>query len=250
MLDVVSGADALQFIERHLPALVVCGAIARAAEMLAAIKQTYPAIFVIQAGGGPGPIVDSYLPEPVGPDELITSVRTLLRIKDFEAQLRAAETRRAFLHGLMEKLLDRDTVADVVEIAAESIGRFLGAYRAGLYRVASPDYIEFLHCWTSGYLPVFGGTESMRALGGKLIGEYRAARTVVVENIASVTSPRPHAYASIGAPVLRRGIWEATMFVHGEAGRRWTEQEVRLVEDVAQLTWDAVRRVWGARGMR
>ena len=48
--------------------------------------------------------------------------------------------------------------------------------------------------------------------------------------------------ASIQAPMLRGDRWKATLCVFDNSPRTWTRGEVSLVEEVAELTFDAIER--------
>ena len=48
--------------------------------------------------------------------------------------------------------------------------------------------------------------------------------------------------AGIGAPIRRDGRWHAGLYVHHREPRQWRDGDLRLVREVAELTWDAVER--------
>ena len=83
-------------------------------------------------------------------------------------------------------------------------------------------------------------------------GEMQAGRTIV--NYDSKTDPRTaehyeRSYAPNGersyvtVPLLRGGIWVASLWVSDDEPREWDKQDVSLLETVAERTWAAVEKM-------
>ncbi|WP_404367935.1 PAS domain-containing protein [Sphingomonas sp. MMS24-J45] len=49
--------------------------------------------------------------------------------------------------------------------------------------------------------------------------------------------------AGVSVPLVRRGEWQGGFYLGSVAPRAWTRGEIALVEEVAELSWDAVARV-------
>ena len=59
-----------------------------------------------------------------------------------------------------------------------------------------------------------------------------------------------HVHAAVGAPLNRHGAVMTCLFVHHAAPRAWSEDEVRVVADVAERTWSAIERVRAEEALR
>jgi PAS domain S-box-containing protein len=56
--------------------------------------------------------------------------------------------------------------------------------------------------------------------------------------------------SAIGVPLIKGGRFAAAFGVHHTEPRRWTEAEVKLVEETADRTWDAVERARAEAALR
>jgi signal transduction histidine kinase/DNA-binding response OmpR family regulator len=265
VMEATTGQQALACVENYRPALVVLDVKLpdmSGLDVSAAIKKDFPGTLVLQVSAsfvttldrvaGLERGADSYLTEPVEPEELVASVRALLRLKQYEVELRAANSRREFIFTLAERQRQLITPDAIMQMTSELLGQKLLAYRTGFYRVTDPDLLEFLSCWSSGQLPRLSGLASAaETLGDALIEQYRQGRSLVTPH---ATHPMPKNegldYSAVGAPILRADFWEATLFVSAAPGRSWYPDEVALVEEVAQLTWDAVERARAIQTLR
>ncbi|MGG8999054.1 GAF domain-containing protein, partial [Escherichia coli] len=49
--------------------------------------------------------------------------------------------------------------------------------------------------------------------------------------------------AGVTVPLLRSGEWQGGFYLSHAEPRNWTGNEIALIEEVAELSWDAVARV-------
>jgi signal transduction histidine kinase/DNA-binding response OmpR family regulator len=265
VMEATTGQQGLACVENYRPALVLLDVKLpdmSGLEVSAIIKERFPGTLVLQVSAsfvtaqdraaGLERGADYYLTEPVEPEELVASVRALLRLKEYEVELRAANARREFIFTLAERQRQLITPDAIMQVTSELLGQKFLAYRTGFYRVTHSDRLEFLSCWASGLLPVLSGTTSAsRFLSDTLIEQYRRGQTLVTPDIKQADSPAPGpTYSAVGVPVLRGDLWEATLFVNARTGREWFPDEVALIEEVAQLTWDAVERARAIQTLR
>ncbi|MEO8375268.1 MAG: PAS domain-containing protein [Sphingomonas bacterium] len=173
-----------------------------------------------------------------------------------EAELRHAKEEREFILNLVEKLRAQQDPDDVMQIAAEAVGRRLGVNRAGFFKVIDDRILEYGACWVDGVLPPLTGSVPTLSFGEGLGDVIRAGRTLVFGTPDDTVRPLDSALdaidtkAGVSVPFLRGGHWEAGFYLsHGEP-RAWTPEEVSLVEEIAQLSWDAAARVRAAASLK
>ena len=264
VMEATTGQQALACVENYRPALVVCDVKLpdmSGLEVSAVIKERFPGTLILQVSAsfvtaldraaGLERGADSYLTEPVEPEELVASVRALLRLKEYETELRAANARREFIFTLAERQRQLITPDAIMQMTAELLGqKFLG-YRAGFYRVTEGGAMEFLAGWASGPLPLLTGTVTASTLlSDNIIEQYRRGHTLATDDVKRLDAPVSGSFSALSVPILRADTWEATLFVHARPGRGWHADEVSLVEEVAQLTWDAVERARAIQTLR
>lgn len=164
------------------------------------------------------------------------------------------ERRHSFLLSLEDRLRDLTSPYDITLVAAESLGRHVGAARAGYAEMDTCGRIlRVTHDWTDGELPRrTGQTRPLDTFGVAGAAELRAGRVIAIEDCLS--DPRTAGdeaaaiWASIGiralvaAPLVKAGHFVAFFYVHDTGPRRWSAAEVELVRDVAERTWAAVER--------
>jgi signal transduction histidine kinase len=264
VMEAASGTEGIACVEQYRPALVICDVKLpdiNGLEVSRTIKERFPGTLVLQVSAsfvtardravGLERGADSYLTEPVEPEELVASVRALLRLKQYENELTAATARRQFIFALAERQRTTDSDSEIMQMSAEELGRQLAASRVGFYRPTPSGNLQFLAQWTSEETPALTDDMSLAAIGGELIDDYVAGRTIAVADVREiVTGPAGLPFAAIGMPLMRGRQWSSTLFVHGALGRQWTVDEIALVEEVGKLAWDAVLRARANNDLR
>ncbi|HWK36839.1 PAS domain-containing protein [Sphingomonas sp.] len=162
-------------------------------------------------------------------------------------ELRATTQAQAFVFRLAERLRRLDSPEAILRLSSTALGRRLRADRVGFYRTRPDDTIRFIGCWTSPRLPPLTGSLPFADLGSVTLAAYRAGTTRVVNDFGADPSARDAAIgrmmdASISVPLRRGGTWAGCLFVNHAVPRRWSPDEVALVEAVAEIAWDAVDR--------
>jgi signal transduction histidine kinase len=111
------------------------------------------------------------------------------------------------------------------------------------------DTIVYDACWTDGRVAPLIGQVRAAKLGRHVRSIASRGMTLVYADLAQdpqVTDSdfaEIHARAGIGVPLVRDGRWNGSLYVTEPQPRCWSAEEVALVEEVAQLSWDAVARV-------
>jgi PAS domain S-box-containing protein len=164
--------------------------------------------------------------------------------------------RRARFHiELSERLGSLSEPRAIALAAAGSLGTHIHADRVGYGGIDGTEQVVSVEQdWTRNdtVASLAGEARILDAFGPAVIAELRAGRTLVVEDCLTDPRTRDEAYAAtwagigcrslIVAPLIRDGRFRALLYVHEAMPRHWTTTEIRLVERVAQRTWDAVER--------
>lgn len=163
------------------------------------------------------------------------------------------EQRLRFLVDLSTRLRGISDALDVMTTAAEMLGRHIGVSRAGYAEFSeSSGCIAVERDWTDGTTPVCSGRFGVKAFGSLIGRELEAGHTVRIDNalVDPLTAEEPIAaefirtgkHATIIVPLIREGRLVASLSVHQTTPRRWRDDEVTLVQEVAERTWTSVLR--------
>ena len=174
-----------------------------------------------------------------------------------EAELRRNEERLAFLLGLNDALRPLSDPRHVQETAARFLGEHLGANRVSYVEFHGSQYV--IHCEYASGVPSIADKWRDIAVGGKLLEALQRGESVVVDDVQ--TEPRltddtratlqsRQVAALVCTTVYKSGRIVAAFGVSQITPRVWTASEVGLVRDVAERTWDAVKRTRAEAALR
>lgn len=159
-------------------------------------------------------------------------------------------TNTNFLSQLNEALqLLADPIARQ-QTAMQLLATHLGVMRAAYYKM-DPDQDGF--CKAAGYekdaIPL-PDRMRMSDFGTTIVAAYRAGHTVFFDD--TETDPQLEsqraAYQAIGVrawvgvPLVKNGQLIAILGVHSATARNWTNDEIHLLEEVAEHTWATAQR--------
>jgi signal transduction histidine kinase/DNA-binding response OmpR family regulator len=251
VLEASNGTTALESVETHAPALVLCDVKMpdiNGYEVSRVIKRKHPNIVVLQISSSfvSGPdrvagldVADSYLTEPVEPEELIATVRALLRMKKAENDLRLERDQRNFVIDLANTLRALETPDAVIQGALEALGPALKLGSAEFFRVAADGAFDQGYHWRAqtGSVAVENAPSELEpAIQRRL----RAGEAVVLDRTDGDERQHAGGASLVIVPILRRERWRATL--KAERPAAWSESEVSLVKEVAELSWDSLNR--------
>jgi len=171
------------------------------------------------------------------------------------------EQRLRFLVDLSTRLRGIPDARGVMATAAELLGRHLKASRVGyaeLSEIGSSFTVE--RDWVEGATPTFVGQYRMSDVGLFIENELRAGHTVRIDDASADARTadervaaaflRANKRATIIAPLIRDGRLVAALFVHQVEPRHWRDDEVTLVQEVAERTWTSVLRARAETDLR
>ena len=172
-----------------------------------------------------------------------------------------AELRLEFLIALTDRLRGQTNPLEVNCIAAEMLGQHLGVSRVGYGEVnETARYFTTPRNWTDGTVGHHTGTHDLAAFGPEIHSALQQGEPLVVGDV--MTDPRTGSSSSLAAfayletravvtvSLIKQGRMVAALYVHSREPRHWTESEIRLIQDVAERTWDAVERARSEAALR
>lgn len=169
-------------------------------------------------------------------------------LRDATEQAARAERER-FLAALAERARGLTDPEDVIADAVRSVGQFLGVGRCvfgDIDLVADTCTIVADYCADDSVASIVG-TFPFAAFGPFVVAEYQVGRAVAVEDVRLNPVRVPEANvapyevmgirAHITAPVVHSSRLVSVLAVHSRVPRRWTPEEVELVQAVVERTW-------------
>jgi PAS domain S-box-containing protein len=171
------------------------------------------------------------------------------------------EQRLRFLVDLSTRLRRVAEARDVMITAAEMLGHHLRASRVGYTELnESGEFFAVERDWTDAATPTFAGHHRVSTFGRRIESELKAGRTVRIDDVVTepLTAEKPIAAeflrsgtrATISAPLIRDGRLVASLYVHQAEPRHWRDDEVALVQEVAERTWTSVLRARAETALR
>ncbi len=190
------------------------------------------------------PIDDPDAPNGVGGVILIIS-ETTATVLD--------ANRLAFRLDLEQGLQGLSDPDDIMAVAAERLGRFLGASRCGYAEIdATGDEAVVTRDWTNGALPSIIGRHLTGLFKSAFADDYRAGRAVRIVDahadgrfsaaIAAGLSALGTIRGLLGMPFLQNGRLVSLFFIHDTAPRHWTDEDEVLVRDVTERSRRPLRQ--------
>jgi len=186
-----------------------------------------------------------------------------LALEEKIAQLEAARAR----HTMLLKLGDRlrglaDEPEAMMAAGSEELAVFLGVPRVGYVAFAehsSQALVMNTYSDPSRVPPLPAVVEQPDEYGIAVMSDLRAGRAIVVNDLA--TDPRTagavaQSHAAIGAraslavPIRRHERAVAFMFAHDDRPRLWQDEDISLMHQVADRTWEAVERARALLALR
>jgi PAS domain S-box-containing protein len=178
-----------------------------------------------------------------------------------EEALRESKERQSFLLALSDALRG---IADPIELmatASELLGRKLGAGQVTYADVdETGEHATVSRDWNDRAIPRNAAIYRLEDFGAAFVADLKQGQTAVINDVR--TDPRtcaPEALALferisfvsfIDVPLVKAGRLVAILAVHMRAPRDWRQDEVVLVQEVAERTWGAVERARAEQALR
>jgi signal transduction histidine kinase/CheY-like chemotaxis protein len=201
---------------------------------------------------------DAYLLEPVAPDELLATVKALLRLYRSEQRLNLAHERKTALLKLGDRFRELTSPSDLAFAAAEILGTTLGVSRCGYGTIdLAAETITIERDWNAPGIKSLAGALHFRDYGS-YFEDLKRGETVVFADAEK--DPRTAATAEslkaisaqsvVNMPVTEQGGFVALLYLNHATAREWTSDELSFIRDVAERTRIAVERRYAEDRLR
>jgi signal transduction histidine kinase/FixJ family two-component response regulator len=205
------------------------------------------------------------LERPLRAGTLISALRTALRARErqyqirghlaeraqVEAALRDSEERHAFILKLSDALRSIADPAQVQAVAMRVLGEHLGANRAQYWEAdADGDHFASAGGFAHG-VSLVTGRARIGDFGAHLKAVLAAGQTLAVADAADDPRVGPSELAAydafgfrahLGIPLVKAGRLVAVLGVYRAGPHAWTAGEITVAEETAERTWAAVER--------
>ncbi len=170
--------------------------------------------------------------------------------KAAEQTLQANERRQAFLIKLGDILRPLTDSHAIRMEATRLLGEHLAANRV-TYADVFPDGTVIVEEGYNNGVPNIAGRHHLDNYDPGILAEYMEGKTLVSADLLespTLTERQRLAYnmvqvqSHIVVPVVKEGKFSAALGVHHAVPREWTNEEIVLVEEVAERTWSALAR--------
>jgi diguanylate cyclase (GGDEF)-like protein/PAS domain S-box-containing protein len=168
-----------------------------------------------------------------------------------EEALRRSEARQRFLLDLSDELRKLSDADAILEVAMRRVGEHLAAGRVGFADLGVDGAFRVIRPFTAPGLPMAEGSLDLDAAAPGATAELHAGRPVLVEDVQHDPGVQDfvrtlYAKYSVAAaatvPLVKQGRLAAVMYVHYAVPHAWNDEELRLMEAVAERTWTALDR--------
>lgn len=166
--------------------------------------------------------------------------------------LKKIQEQSQFVIALDEAVRSLETPEEITKTLARLLGEYIGADRCAYAEVEEDeDHFHVPGDYTRGSVASIVGDYAMSDFGAEVLRLMRENKPYVVHDVDDDRQVAPDdlaAYRQTGiksvicVPLHKNGRFAACMAVHQTAPRRWTMNEVDLVQFVANRFWEAIER--------
>ena len=204
----------------------------------------------------------SPVPNPAGPvNRYFGFVIDITEQKLMEKALRESEERQTFLLSLNDALRVTGDPVEAIATASKMLGQKLGVTQvfyteidwAGGYATISRD-------WNDGTVPSPCGVQRLDNFDPAFFGALKSGRTIAISDVRSEPdrwTPKGRAFfergsmaAVMAVPLVKDGKFLAVLSFQKGFAYDWTKNEISLVLEVAERTWEAVDRARVSQALR
>ena len=165
-----------------------------------------------------------------------------------DGEMARTQARQQLMLDLLRGQRETGDVAVIMTAAVTALGNYLGADRAGFYEMDGDDTIVFGTCWHNDRLDALSGPWPAANIGTRYLAAKRAGYVPGISNVTTDPLAVDSKFIEIGvhaafaASIVRGGQWSGGIYVHQAEPREWADDEIQLIRDIADQTWDAVER--------
>ncbi|WP_404479172.1 PAS domain S-box protein [Novosphingobium sp. BL-52-GroH] len=180
----------------------------------------------------------------------VTQDRIAIRkLEEKERQARAFADERRFITDLLVAQRAQTDPDEVMRLSAAELAKRLPASRIGFYRMAGGHQVNYGPSVTDGTLRPLAGLRATDEFGKRVEQQRRSGETLVFTDSRNDPVGGLERFADQGVlsgiclSIFSDRRWLGGFYLHHRAVRVWTQAEISLAREVAELTWLAVERV-------
>lgn len=168
------------------------------------------------------------------------------------------EMRNSLLVRLGDLIRTVDDPESLMYLVARAVGETFHANRCLFNEIDLEAGLETVHRDFFQDADSVAGVHQIADYSPITLDEMRAGKTVV--NVDASLDPRTRDYyktykitgerSYIAVPLMRAGVWVASLWVSDAKPREWTTAEVRLIESVGERTWLSVEKLRAENELR
>ncbi|MBD1908466.1 PAS domain S-box protein [Funiculus sociatus GB2-A5] len=183
--------------------------------------------------------------------EVTAQVRARQQIEELLAELQDKERQQQFLIELNDAIRAIQDPKEIMWKVVCSTGQHFQVTRCTYGEIDSTqEYVIVDRDYCNGVISIVG-SHPMDSFGPELIAELKQGKTIVVDDVDADPRTAGSGSAAFDAiqtksllcvPLVKEGRFVAVLVLHHASVRHWTEEDVVLMERIAQKTWLAVER--------
>ena len=181
----------------------------------------------------------------------------MTELEEARRRLKALEVRQTFLLQLSDALRPVSDPMAAQELTTRQLGEHLGASRVMYVEIEGDEQHFTIHRDYANGLQSMAGRYTLSQFSDNVLAEFRKGHKLRMSDVDrdDITSDQLAAFKAIGTrawmavPLLKNGKLSALMSVHNGGPRFWSDDEVELLGEVAERTWDAVERARAERSL-
>ncbi|MFZ2029681.1 MAG: PAS domain S-box protein [Vitreimonas sp.] len=209
-----------------------------------------------RAGENPSWYLGTYTPLPAGPSGRARMSFVVIDItarKLAEEGLKQSERRLRFLDQLFDATKELEAPEAIMGATTRLLGEHLDVDVCAYADMEEDeDGFTIRGDWAREGAASIVGSYSLAAFGERAVRDLRAGRPLISHD-NSKEGPAFLAiglYATICMPLIKNGKLTALMAIHRTRVQRWTDEELALLEEVAERSWAHIERVRSEADLR
>ncbi len=191
-------------------------------------------------------------------DQFVVFYDNITNRKRAETVLRDQEERQAFLLQVGDEMRAAATDEAKIEVATRMVGVRLNASRVLWAEYDwEANLAHIFNGWFADGARPFPRVMQLAEYDGEVLNQLKAGRTVRVDNVGLLTDEPAYAaiadagvQALLSPPLVVGGKLKVNLSIHQHEPRTWTDDEVALVEEVADRLWAEVERARAEAALR
>ncbi|BAY45073.1 two-component hybrid sensor and regulator [Scytonema sp. HK-05] len=191
--------------------------------------------------------------------EVTEQVRARQQIQQLLENLQQKERQQQFLLELNDAIRAIQDPKEIMWQVVRATGQHFQVTRCTYGEIDSTqEYVIVDRDFCNGVISV-AGSHHMDSFGSEIIAELKQGKTIVVDDVDADPRTRGSAAAAFDAiqtksllcvPLVKEGRFVALFVLHHVSPRQWTQEDVALMERIAQKTWLAVERSRAEEALR